>query len=346
MKKYIIVFVIILGIKPVLAQNYDLIVTTEGDSIACKIDSISNDQIYFEMIIQSRWTSTRILKENVVEYNYKVIDRNRVVFIDKSSKIDHIVPEEGFYNIEDAHGHHYIFAPNAFAINKNDRYYNSIFFMIHEWKFGLKDNFSLTAGTFVIPAIYYVIPQYTFPINEKSSFAIGDLFGGLPFGSPSFLGNLAYGLYTRGDKINNFSIGGGLFSSLLNDDIAVTAHRPAITFSAQARTSEYSFFVTENYFFQMNVEEELLRLPVIPNQEEFDYYSELNSVAFGITGFRFASKKNPMASWSVCALWWFVHEHRKIPAKYNDPSRWDTDQGGTGNFFFGIPIFSYSRRLR
>ncbi|MBN1187624.1 MAG: hypothetical protein JXB49_35445 [Bacteroidales bacterium] len=342
MKKLTSIAFLIIISNLVNAQNYDLIVTNDGDSIACHIDSITDTRIHFEMMVHWKWMSTSIKTEKVMGYEYDTIDTKCVVFVPGSSKIDYFISEEMYNDLEDSHGHHYIFAPNAFAIEKKSLYYNNIFYMIHEWKYGINDHFSLTAGTFIIPAIYYAIPQYSFPINDKSAFAIGDLAGGYPFKS-QFLGNLAYGIYTHGTKMNNFSVGGGLFSSYLNDDIVITAHRPAVTFSAQARTSDYSFFVTENYFFQLNTRSEARKLPP-QNPEVIEQFSKLSSVAFGITGFRFIKKKNPRASWSVCALWWFIHDHYDIPEEYNN-SGWEVYTGDP-DFFFGMPIFSYSRKLR
>ncbi len=42
------------------AQDLDLIVTTKGDSIVCRIDSITETNIYFEMKSQNKWAHTQI----------------------------------------------------------------------------------------------------------------------------------------------------------------------------------------------------------------------------------------------------------------------------------------------
>lgn len=55
------------------AQRQDLIVTLEGDSIACRIDSITNSQIFFSRIIQDDWTQTYLDREEVADYRKTVI---------------------------------------------------------------------------------------------------------------------------------------------------------------------------------------------------------------------------------------------------------------------------------
>ena len=41
MKKNLFLIVFLIGIAEVFSQDYDLIITNEGDSIACRIDSIT-----------------------------------------------------------------------------------------------------------------------------------------------------------------------------------------------------------------------------------------------------------------------------------------------------------------
>lgn len=70
------------------AQTYDLIVNSKGESIACHIDSVSQTDIYFTMKINGNWESTKIKKEDVVDFQYAAIEENMVVFRRKSSYIN------------------------------------------------------------------------------------------------------------------------------------------------------------------------------------------------------------------------------------------------------------------
>lgn len=55
-------------------QEYDLIITTRGDSILCTIDSIGDDAIYFKMKSNSNWVATSTRRDSVAEFNYDVAD--------------------------------------------------------------------------------------------------------------------------------------------------------------------------------------------------------------------------------------------------------------------------------
>jgi hypothetical protein len=74
------------------AQDYDLIVTTNGDSIACRIDSITESHIYFEMKSQNKWVHTNIEKEKVSEYKQNAIDKKLYNFKSGTSIITSLKP--------------------------------------------------------------------------------------------------------------------------------------------------------------------------------------------------------------------------------------------------------------
>ena len=65
-------FFLFIGVKS-YSQDYDLIVTAKGDSIACRIDSISDTHIYFEMKSQNKWAQTHIGLTDVSEYKRDAI---------------------------------------------------------------------------------------------------------------------------------------------------------------------------------------------------------------------------------------------------------------------------------
>jgi hypothetical protein len=80
MKKILYIFILLLFYYPVYSQNYDLIVTTTGDSIACRIDSITDTEIYFEMKVNNNWFHTYTNKNDITEYKRNEIDKKSVVF--------------------------------------------------------------------------------------------------------------------------------------------------------------------------------------------------------------------------------------------------------------------------
>jgi hypothetical protein len=62
------------------AQHYDLIVTTEGDSVACRIDSTTENRIYFEMKINSQWIHTQIDRSAVAHIEQNAIPKGQYLY--------------------------------------------------------------------------------------------------------------------------------------------------------------------------------------------------------------------------------------------------------------------------
>jgi len=80
-------------VDPCYSQNLDLIVTTQGDSIACRIDSITESHLYFEMNNQNKWVHTNIEKEKVAEYKQNEIDKKLYNFKRGTSIITSLKPD-------------------------------------------------------------------------------------------------------------------------------------------------------------------------------------------------------------------------------------------------------------
>ncbi|HPF03571.1 MAG TPA: hypothetical protein PLV06_09455 [Bacteroidales bacterium] len=74
MKKVLLLLVLIAGATFGYSQDFDLIVKTNGDSIACSIDSVSNALIYFEMKYNNNWIHTQLNRDEVLEYKYNSIN--------------------------------------------------------------------------------------------------------------------------------------------------------------------------------------------------------------------------------------------------------------------------------
>lgn len=70
------------------AQEYDLIVTNKGDSIACRIDSITDAAIYFEMKYNNNWIHTNINMDEVFEYESDAINGRLFVFREGTTYIE------------------------------------------------------------------------------------------------------------------------------------------------------------------------------------------------------------------------------------------------------------------
>ena len=97
MKPTLCIFIFICILSKAYSQDYDLIVNTNSDSIACNIDSIADASIYFEMKYNNNWIHTNINRNEVVEYKYDAINKKTVVFKPGTSYIEFV-----YNNVNDA----------------------------------------------------------------------------------------------------------------------------------------------------------------------------------------------------------------------------------------------------
>ena len=321
------------------AQNYDLIVKTNKDSIACRIDSITDTRVYFEMKYNDSWIHTDIDKSAILEYKYDIIDRYLVDFKKGSSYIDKIREPSIFTS--DMYSDRYLFAPTALGMKKGTKSYNTYGFLLHDIKYGYSDRFSFAVGTVVLSNFYF-IPTYIFPINEKSSFAVGDLLMISPYPDLFFFGNLLYGLYTRGDADNNFSVGAGVWTTL-GDEIVHSSISPAITLSASLKMAENTYFLTENYYVAMNRKAVASYDSDEINMLTDNEFSQNTMAIGGIIGFRIIGKKRPQNSWQFGAIY-ILLRFGEVPSEYKQAG-WDSHKDEGDIDFVPIPFFSYTRKF-
>jgi len=100
MKRNLILIVLLASFFNAYSQNYDLIVTTDGDSIGCRIDSINDSTIYFEMKVNNNWLHTTIKKSQVTHYKLLAIDEKSVSFKAGTSYIESPKERTSFKNIQ------------------------------------------------------------------------------------------------------------------------------------------------------------------------------------------------------------------------------------------------------
>jgi hypothetical protein len=84
MKSFLSVFLYSICMVQLTAQKLDLIVTVENDSIACTIDSISKEYLYFTGRWDMKKMSTRIPVSSVSDYRYGFIDREKTKSIPRT----------------------------------------------------------------------------------------------------------------------------------------------------------------------------------------------------------------------------------------------------------------------
>jgi hypothetical protein len=261
--------------------------------------------------------------------------------------------------------HRYIFAPSAFSMDKGTKNYTNYNLFAQDFKLGLSDRFSLSIGTSVILNPVYVIPTYSFKINDKSALACGDLFIFTTYDSFNY-GNLFYGLYTYGSIDNNFTIGAGLWTAkegkneteIIDPDIdpsfieynkEIKTISPAFNFSAQIKLSKNTYFITENYWFKLNVDATADLKESNPYNPSYDitlrseHYAIEETIFAGILGLRLINKKNSLKSWQISSIYVLAYQG-KTPEEYKQPG-WETYRKENEYIFFPIPLISYTKKF-
>ena len=327
------------------SHYYDLIVTTEGDSIACRIDSITDTKIYFEMKVNDHWIHTNNTLKKVSDYKYDAINKSLVIFKSGTSYIKEL-RKPTYYSDRSTYANRYMFAPSAFGIKKEVNSYTTYAFLLQDFQFGISERFSMGLGTTIFFIPIYFMPTYTYQINDKSAFAIGDLLMFSPYKDFTYFGNLFYGLYTRGSLDNNFSVGVGLWTAT-ETDIGTKSISPAFNISASIKTAENTYFLTENYYVQMNSDNGAYYEMYDPVNDiyihEHKNFNQETTIIGGISGFRFISKRNPQNSWQLGLIYIFVY-YGEVPDEYKQPG-WGVHVEENSVEFLGIPILSYSRKF-
>lgn len=80
MKKLLFLTLLIAVVTSAYSQDYDLIIKTNGDSMACKIDSISDASVYFKMKHNNHWIHTFYDKDSIAEYQYNAINYKNYLY--------------------------------------------------------------------------------------------------------------------------------------------------------------------------------------------------------------------------------------------------------------------------
>jgi len=153
----------------------------------------------------------------------------------------------------------YFFAPNAYGLKKGEGYYQNVWVLFNQFSLGVTRNFSIGVGMVPLflfagaPTPIWIIPKLSFPVvKDKFQVGAGGLFGAV-LGADNAGFGIAYGTLTFGSRDANASIGigygyaGGTWSE-----------NPTVNFSAFARLSPKTYFVTENYYISAGADHALI----------------------------------------------------------------------------------------
>ena len=243
------------------------------------------------------------------------------------------------------HDSRYFFAPSALPLKERELYYNSLYFLLHDFQYGISDRFTIGMGTTIIGLPVYFTAKYSIPLQENSHLAFGNMLMLGTYGT-DFFGNLAFGTYTYGDSHNNFSIGGGHLYFNPGDNTEQTSSAVG-NISGIVRAAENFYFLTENYLFNFQSTEYAYRNTALPDgtfvYQEAEYEVNRN-VWYGLTGIRFVRKNNELVSWQL-GLTHMLIVNSDIPAPYNS-SEWETYGFNEGTRMIAFPTFSFTRKFK
>ncbi len=94
-KTFIFLF-FILTVNFISAQNKDLIVTIDGDSLACKILDVNENEISLIMKYDNRDVETTISRDKITTYKYDVIQKDMYRYKSGTSYITSIKKNPGY----------------------------------------------------------------------------------------------------------------------------------------------------------------------------------------------------------------------------------------------------------
>ncbi len=239
------------------------------------------------------------------------------------------------------HRSRYFFAPSSYNLEKGELYYNTLYFFLHDVQYGISKDFSLGMGTSIIGFPFYLTPKVSFPVNEKSSIALGDMLMIGTYGS-KFTGNLLYITYTRGNRTSHFTAGGGYLAfggRETNNDF----HAPVLNISALGRISDHIYFITENYISFSKQRKTAWNYDYSTGYSTEGSFDLNATFIYNLIGFRFINKSKDVRCWQI-GLSFISMIYGEVPSPYNNHNAWSID-GATGSDVFPIPVIGYARKF-
>ena len=161
--------------------------------------------------------------------------------------------------LENPQATRYFWAPNGYALNPGEAYYQNVWIHFNQVVFGITENFSFGGG--IIPLFIYagsptpiwITPKISLPIKkDKINIGAGALLGAVIGESEATFGIL-YGTSTFGSRDKNFSFGIGY--GYAGGEMAKS---PVFNISGMIRTGNRGYLLSENYIIPIDGETMLL----------------------------------------------------------------------------------------
>ena len=78
MKKIFLLLICMFNVALVFSQHYDMVIKTNGDTIPCKIDSVTPSFMYVTLKFRGKWTQTIINNDQITDYKYNALPKRGV----------------------------------------------------------------------------------------------------------------------------------------------------------------------------------------------------------------------------------------------------------------------------
>jgi hypothetical protein len=339
MKQLILSLFLISFLTTSYAQVYDLLVTNDNDSLACKIDSITDTHLWFEMRHNYNWIHTYFSKDQIKSHKKDAVDMKYFRFKEGSSEIEtrkKFVPE-GYQ-----HAHRLMFAPTTYGLKAKDLYFTTYGGMIYSLQFGFTDNISFDIGSSFLAVPWYAMINFSYPVSENFAFTVGNISVFDIWLEPGLWGNMTYGLLSFGKPETQINAGTGYI--IIPNTLLIKTNTPAYTLSGQIQIGDRVFLLSEHYYAKFNdYYENAYLLPGStqdnPIFREYDYVFNRHLI-FGITGFRITGNRNPNIAWQLGLAEMIYIFEDNVPEEYRLREN-HLDDGKVGVYPFPFISFSY-----
>lgn len=147
----------------------------------------------------------------------------------------------------------YFWSPNGYGLQEGEAYYQNIWILYNQSGYGFSNNFSVAVGLFPLflfggtPTPVWITPKFSIPIKKDKINLGAGILAATIIGESNTSFGITYGVFTYGSRDRNMTIGMGYGYAGKN-----WAKSPIITFSSMLRAGKRGYFITENYYINVD----------------------------------------------------------------------------------------------
>lgn len=228
-----------------LSSSINLSAQVQIDTLSWEIETLDGNSFIGKLIEQDK---DKILLETEI-YGRINIPRKSI------KDMVQIQPEEMVgdeYFFKNPHASRYFFAPNGYGLEKRKGYYENTWILFNQVSYGFNDYFTVGAGVMPLflfggtPTPVWITPKVQFPlVKDKWNIGTGILLAAIV--PEEGVAGIPYFVNTFGSRDHNLTIGIGY--GFTGDG---WAEMPIFNLSGITRLSKKTFFMTENYYLNID----------------------------------------------------------------------------------------------